>query len=235
MKPILYLRTSTKDQDPELQREQGVQFCIKLGLEEPEVYSEQGSAYKIEKVRPVWESVVELAKKQNRDIVIWKYDRCFRNQEEFYKFMKIMFEVYETKVYSVTEPTVLSFWELMDKFKPTGNPVFDELLKGIFRVLWDFMIRMVGDQAEEESKKKSERVKLAVRKKDGITKSYKGNKWGRRGISTQAKKKILELRKEGKSIQYISKNVTYTDKNNKPKNVSVGIVHKLLKESELNL
>ena len=44
MNPILYLRTSTKDQNPELQKESGVEFCVENSLGEPEVYSEKGSA-----------------------------------------------------------------------------------------------------------------------------------------------------------------------------------------------
>jgi hypothetical protein len=41
------------------------------------------------------------------------------------------------------------------------------------------MIQNEGEKAEEESKKKSDRVKLAVKQVNGVTKSYKGNKWGR--------------------------------------------------------
>lgn len=44
-----------------------------MGLKEPEVYSEQGSAYKLEKVRPIWEKVVQIAKKEKRDIIVWRY------------------------------------------------------------------------------------------------------------------------------------------------------------------
>ena len=52
--------------------------------------------------------------------------------------------------------------------------------------MWDFMIQQAGEEAEEESRKKSERVKLAVRNEDGVTKSYKGNKWGRKTMSSKA-------------------------------------------------
>ena len=220
MNPILYLRTSTKDQNPELQRRSGVEFCVERGFGEPEVYSEQGSAYKIEKIRPIWEKVVGVAKKEKRDIIIWKYDRCFRNRKEFYDFMKIMFEVYGTKVYSVTEPSIIGFWDMMDKAH-SDNPIFNELLKGLFMALWDFMIQQAGEQAEEESRKKSERVKLAVRKSEGqVTKSYKGNKWGRKNISTQKKNKIKELSKliPRPSIREISIK----------SGVSIGAVHKTL-------
>ncbi len=225
-KAIIYLRTSTKDQNPELQREDCVKFCTEKSLEVVEVVSEQGSAYKLEKVRPLWEAVIKRAKKEKLDIIIWKYDRCFRNRKEFFNFMKVMFEVYHKKVYSITEHSIINFWELMDKFKPTGNPVFDELLKGIFKVLWDFMIQNAGEQAEDESKKKSERVKMAIRKEGGVTRSYKGKRWGRKAIKVDDK--IIAAHKEGKKILEITKEVYYWDKNKHKKFVSAGYVHKVI-------
>lgn len=227
MKTIIYLRTSTKDQNPELQRKDCIDFCSKLGLEIVDIISEQGSAYKLEKIRPKWEKIRERAKEERLNIVLWKYDRAFRNREEFFKFMKIMFEVYGTKVYSVTEPSILSFWEMIDK-SHSDNPIFDELLQGLFRVLWDFMIKQAGEVAEEESRKKSDRVKLAVRKEEGVTKSYKGNKWGYHGVGEEADKRIIELFKEGKSQRQIAKEVFYWNKNRNKKFVSIGYVNKII-------
>ena len=226
MKAILYLRTSTKDQNPELQREDGVKFGADIGVEIVEVVSEQGSAYKLEKVRPKWESVVKRAKKEKLNIIVWRYDRAFRNREEFYKFMKVMFEVYKVKVYSVKEPSILSFWEMIGKTH-SDNPIYNELMEGIFKTLWNFMIQQAGEEAEEESRTKSERVKLAVRKVNGITKSYKGNKWGRKN-QPKAEEQILKLKKEGKTMREISKEVYYWDKNNHKKFVSIGFVHKVI-------
>ena len=211
MKAIIYLRTSTKDQNPELQRKDCIEFCSKRGLEVVEVVSEQGSAYKLEKVRPKWDAMLKRAKKEKLDIVLWKYDRAFRNRVEFFKFMKVMFEVYGTKVLSVTEPSILSFWELIAQ-SHSDNPVFNELLNSIFKAMWDFMIQQAGEQAEEESRKKSDRVKLAVRKSNGITKSYKGNKWGRKKLKVEDE--IIKLREKGKNLREICKEVYYWDKNN---------------------
>lgn len=221
-KAIIYLRTSTKEQNPELQLKQCKDFAITNNLEVMETISEQGSAYKIEKIRTKWEKAIEKAKSEKLDIVLWKYDRSFRNREEFFKFMKVMFEVYGTKVYSVTEPSILSFWNLLDTSN-TGNPIFDELLKNIFKAMWDFMIQQAGEQAEEESRKKSERVKLAVRKdNNGKTKSYKGNKWGRKTISTQKLNKIKQYYKEKpkSSVRQAEKEL----------GISKSVIHKYLKD-----
>jgi len=225
-KTIIYLRTSTKEQNPELQREKCVSFSKEIGLEIVEVVSEQSSAYKLEKIRPKWESVIQRAKKEKLNIVLWRYDRSFRNREEFFKFMKVMFEVYGVKIYSATETSILSFWDMLDK-SYSENPIFNELFKSILQAFWDFMIQTAGEQAEEESKKKSERVKLTVRKGEGkITKSYKGNKWGRKTLKVQ--KEIIKLFNEEKKYREICKEVFYWDKNNHKKYVSLGFVHKTI-------
>ena len=226
-KSIIYIRTSTKEQNPELQRQECIDFSTRMGLDLIEVVSEQSSAYKIDKKRPKWESLVERAKKEKLSIVLWKYDRAFRNREEFFKFIKVMFEVYGVKVYSVTEPSILSFWEMMDK-SHSDNPIFNELLNGIFKAMWDFMIQQAGEQAEEESKKKSDRVKLAVRKEDGVTKSYKGNKWGYHSLSKEVDKNIIRLFKEGKTYRNICKEVFYWDKSRNKRFVSIGYISKIV-------
>jgi DNA invertase Pin-like site-specific DNA recombinase len=234
-KPLLYLRTSTKDQNPELQKQQGIEFCIQIGLGEPEVFREKGSAYKIEKVRPVWESVLERAKTEKRDIVVWHYDRSFRNKLAFYEFMKVMFEYYGIKVYSVMQPSIIMMWKMIGK-EHTDNVMVNELMRDIFKAMFNFLIRQAGEEAQEESDKKSQRVRNAVRKEEGITKSYKGNKWGRKVLGKKVVGEIIKFYKEGKNLRQISNEVVYWDKNNHKKNVSLGYVHKIIglyKEGEI--
>lgn len=229
MKAIIYNRTSTKEQNPELQQKDCVEFCKSKGLEVVDIIAEQGSAYKLEKKRVKWEAVVERAKNEKLNIVLWRYDRAFRNRKLFYEFMKVMFEVYGVKVYSATEPSVISFWNMIGQ-SYSDNIIFNNLIKGIFNTLWDFLIQMAGEEAEEESRKKSGRVKLAVVRTEGqATKSYKGNKWGRKGLSAETISKVIELKKQGNSIRQISSQVTYWDKNNNQKNISIAGVHKILK------
>lgn len=257
MKAIIYLRTSTKDQNPELQREDCIRFCSEKGLKVVEVVSEQGSAYKIERVRPKWESVIKRAKKEGLDIVVWRYDRSFRNREEFYKFMKVMFEVYSKRVYSVKETSITDFWNMMDTTK-IDNPVFQELMTNLLKSLWDFMIKQAGEEAEEESRTKSDRVKMALRKvcpkcgkknnakekvclkcKNSLTgiklTSYKGKQWGRKKLK-KIDKRIIKLYQNGKTIREICEEIHYWDKSKHKKFVSLGFVHKILKENnQLNL
>jgi len=232
MKVLIYERTSTKEQHPELQNKDNINFCSLNNLEIVDIIEEQGSAWKKSSKRLEWEKCIELAKKNKYSIVLWRYDRAFRNREEFYKFMKIMFEVYNVKIYSVKEPSIMALWEMIDK-QNISDPIQSELIKGIMKVLWNFLIQSAGEQAEEESKKKSERVKLAVVREEGKkAKSYRGKKWGRKSIPKSAIELVLELNKKGYNIRKIASEVKYNDSSNNQKNISKSVVHKILNENK---
>lgn len=229
-KAIIKTRVSTEGQEDKLQEDDCIAFCKEKGLDVMEIISEKASAFKRGKARPEWERCIELAKTNKWHIVLWRYDRAFRNREEFYKFMKVMFEVYGVKIYSVKEPSILSLWDLMDK-QNIEDPVQSELIRGILKVLWNFLIQNAGEEAEQESLKKSQRVRLSVVKDGRVTKSYKGNKWGRKPLDQKIISAILEASSSGKSITEICKTITYWDSNNREKNVSRGVVHKILKSN----
>ena len=99
--------------------------------------------------------------------------------------------------------------------------------------------RLYNDKEYAEEKgiivkqQKSERVKNAVvRKKGKVTKSYKGNKWGRKSLSPQTISKVLELRANGLSMSQICKEVyIYDSHGNKTKNISKGAVHKIVSQN----
>ena len=95
-------------------------------------------------------------------------------------------------------------------------------------IVKDLMLQVIGWIAEEESIKKSERTKLAVRREDGITKSYKGDKWGRKRLPKKTQEEKLKLHKQGQSIRKISKQVCYYDHNNNKRQVSIASVHKTI-------
>ena len=83
------------------------------------------------------------------------------------------------------------------------------------------MLQIMGWLAEEESSKKSERVKAAVRHKQGKTLSYRGNKWGRKSLSKQKVRKILNLQSNNKSMRAIALEL----------GISLGSVHKTISKS----
>jgi len=100
-----------------------------------------------------------------------------------------------------------------------------------YKIINSLIMKVIRWLAKDEYKIKSDRVKTAVRKVNGVTKSYKGNKWGRKNL-LNVDKQILELRGQGKTMRQISEEVYYWDKNNHKKFVSVGYIHKTITNQE---
>ncbi len=211
---IIYIRTSTEEQNPGNQ----LRDCLKINsYGEYELSEEKQSAFK-DKDRPLFEEIRKRIKQNKLDhLICWDLDRLYRNRKkliEFFDFCKI----YKCKVHSYRQ-------EWLEQLNSIPEP-FNEIMHNL-------MLQIMGWLAEEESKKKSERVKLAVRKNKGKpTKSYKGNLWGRKSLSKNVVKEILKLHDAGLSIRKISAQVFYWDKNKNKKSVAIGSVHKIITQSK---
>jgi len=102
--------------------------------------------------------------------------------------------------------------------------------------MFDLMLQIMGWLAEEESIKKSERVKLAIRKTDKYGNRIKaisinGKKWGRKEIKNkQMINDIMELHKQKLSMVKIAKQVYYYDKSNNKVNPTSTTVWKIIKK-----
>lgn len=213
---IIYLRTSSEDQHPENQKKECMKLAENRGYEIKEVVLEKLSAFKqIE--RPEYERIKELARKgEIKAVIVWALDRWVRNRDTLIEDTTVL-KNYGCKIHSVKEA-----W--LEAINIEG---------ALGKTIQEFLLGLMGSMGEMESQRKSERVKLAVRKKDGITKSYKGNKWGRKNLSKQTITKVLQLRIDNPeiSIREIASQVVYYDKNNNAKNISRSAVHKLLSEN----
>jgi len=214
-KTIIYLRTSTEEQNPENQKRE----CLSLvKSEDYEILEEKQSAFK-DNERKQFELIrAGIKKGEIKELIVWDWDRLFRNRKklkEFFEFCKI----YKCEIHSFRQKFFEDFYKIPSPF--------DEIIQ-------ELVLNLMGWLAEDESKKKSERVKSAIRKdKKGQTISYKGNVWGRKAISKKVNHEIIEARKKGLSIREISQSVFYWDKNNNKRKVSVGYVQKTLKENGL--
>jgi len=207
-KAIIYIRTSTEEQEPENQ----IRDCVKLIGEDYLLFQDKQSAFKDNKQREDFEKARKLIKQGKIDkFVVWDLDRIYRNRiklKEFFQFCKI----YNCSIHSVNQ----QWLEELTNIPAPFNDIMHEL-----------MLNLMGWLAEDESKKKSDRVKLAVRRVQGKpTKSYKGNKWGRKALRID--ERIINLNKDGATMREICDEVYYWDKNNHKKFVSIGYVHKLL-------
>lgn len=203
MKEAIYIRTSTTEQNPDNQ----LRDCLNLSKGDYEIYKDQQSAWKDNKERFDFERLKKDIQSRNINVlIVWDLDRLFRNRLKLKDFLQFC------KAYKVS---LLSYRQsFLNNIASMPEPFND--------MMFDFMINWFGWLAEDESKKKSDRVKIAVRKKDGITLSYKGNKWGRKKVSSQKVNRILEClsRNPKPSMRVIAQEV----------NCSLGLVHKIIKD-----
>jgi len=212
MKEAIYIRTSTTEQNPDNQ----LHDCITLSKGEYEIYKDQQSAWKDNKERFGFERLKKDIQNRNINVlIVWDLDRLYRNRLKLKDFLQFC-KLYKCGLLSYRQSFLNNIIAMPEPFND---------------MMFDFMINWFGWLAEDESKKKSDRVKIAVRKKDGITLSYKGNKWGRKNVSSQKVNKILEClnRNPKPSMRIIAQEV----------NCSLGLVHKIItdfdsKNSSLN-
>ena len=206
---IIYIRTSTDEQNPANQ----LKDCQTLCGEEFEVLEDKQSAWREHKERPSFEKLRKMINQGKVDnLIVWDLDRIYRSRKNLVEFFKIC-EIKKCKINSYRQEWLRNINEMPSPWN---------------EIIHDFMIQIMGWLAQDESDKKSKRVRSAMReRKEGVY-SYKGNKWGRRELSTQVIKKVLELRNQGKSIREISKEVKHSDKNNNMVNISRSAVHKIV-------
>jgi len=179
---IIYIRTSTQEQNPKNQLEDCKKLAEKLNLKDYEFLEEKKSAFKDNVKRDVFNSIKKaIQKKEVKNLIVWDLDRLYSKRVNTVEFIR-NYSKLGLKVYSHRQ-------DWFERFNDIPEP-FNEIMS-------DLMLQIVSWMAEEESKKKGERVKLAVRKKEGKpTRSYKGNIWGRKSLSTFKKNKIKQLKKQ---------------------------------------
>ena len=220
MKAVIYIRTSTGEQEPENQRKPCLEFAKNRGYEVTEVLIEKLSGFKqIE--RPNYEKVKEMARKgEINAVIVWALDRWVRNRDTLIEDTVIL-RNYGCKIHSIRE----SWLEAINIEGSLG------------KTIQEFLLGLMGSIGEMESQRLSERVRLAVRKGKGTTKSYKGNKWGRKALTTQTINKVLNLKKNNPemSIRDISKQVVHYDSNKNAKQLSRSAVHKIIQDNSEKL
>jgi DNA invertase Pin-like site-specific DNA recombinase len=176
---IIYLRTSTEEQEPENQRKECLEFAKNRGYNVKEVLLERISAFSgIE--RPNYEKVKEMARKgEIQAVIVWALDRWIRNRDTLLEDVTIL-RNYGCKIHSVKEA-----W--LEAINIEGS---------LGRTVQEFLLGLIGSIAEMESQRKSERVKIAFQ-------NHKGKKWGRPKTHTNKINVILDWYKQGLSYREI--------------------------------
>lgn len=204
MKAIIYLRTSTREQNPELQKQECMTFAKQRGYEVIDCYEEKLSGFK-DIVRPKYDLIKEKARLgEIQAVIVWAFDRWVRNRDTLIEDVTIL-RNYGVKLHSVKDN-----W--LEAINIEGS---------LGKTIQEFLLGLLGSLAEMESKRKSERMKMAYD-------NYEGQEWGRPNLSNEVDSSIVEAYRQGKSLRNISKTVFYWDKNNNKKFVSLGYVHKII-------
>ena len=213
MSKAIYIRTSTDLQEPKLQL---ADIASMVELQDCTVYNEQDSAWKSNSKRPEFELMKSRIKKgQIKHIYCWDLDRLLRNRLQLKEFM-LFCKTYDCAIHSYRQ----NWLEEIHKVPAPWNEIINELLINVF-----------GWMAEEESSKKSARIKNAVRRTSSGTRSADGKKWGRKSIPKQTKLRILQLAEQGMSIRQIADSLIAYDGNKNEKKISKSAVHKTLCEN----
>ena len=218
LKVAIYIRTSTDDQNPQNQ----LNDCLSINKWEGyEVYEDRQSAWMDNKERIEFERLKkDIRNNLVNHLIIWDFDRLYRNRNKFKEFLLYL------KAFKVNLHSFRQSW--MEDIYRIPSP-WNEIVS-------DLMINIYGHIAEDESKKRSDRVKIAQVKVPGkMTHSYKGNKWGRRNIGSKVDERILELHRLGVSIRKICEQVSYYDNSRNEHHVSTGYVHKLISGSQAQM
>lgn len=202
---VIYLRTSTTEQFPEKQKADCLKFAESRNYNVIHIYEEQLSGYK-KIVRPNYEKVKQQAYAgEIQAVIVWALDRWVRNRDTLLEDISTLTS-YGCKIHSVQE----QWLEAIN-------------IEGVLgRTIQDFLLGLVGSLAQMESQRKSERTKMAYLNRSG--------RWGRKSLPKVTQQKIIDCYREGKSLRQISKEIYYYNKNNHPKKVSLGAVHKIVAE-----
>jgi DNA invertase Pin-like site-specific DNA recombinase len=177
---VVYLRVSTDDQNPENQKKEVLSLFEGSDVE---IYEENKSAFKDDFKREEFNKILKLIR-QNKvsKIAVWDLDRIYRNRGKLKEFFELC---------SSRGVEVLSFRQKWLNDIKTNNESLNQMLL-------DMLLNILGWLAEEESQKKSDRVKIAY-------KNHKGKTWGRpeSTLDYSTLLKIHQLKQNGLSIRKI--------------------------------
>ena len=217
---IIYNRTSTEEQNPENQLEDCKEVIKRLNIFEFEIIEEKQSAWKDDFKRDKFNELkLQIKKREVKKLIVWDLDRIYRNRIKLIAFFKYC-KTYGCKIFSFRQ----QFLEDINNAPEPWN-----------EMLFDNMIFILGWMAEEESSKKSERIRASLTKdKTGQTISKYGKIWGRKKVPIKTLRKITELHEQGKTYREISNEIYYWDINNHKKYVSIRLVHKTIVEFKRN-
>ena len=185
MKAVIYLRVSTKEQDPELQLKECMTLATSRGYADPIIITEHGSAFRDRgRNRPEYQRIKEMAHRgEVNAVIVWGMDRWVRDMDALLSDIQY-FKSLNVKVHSVKD-------EWVESINLPG--VMGEWIQRT-------IIGLIGMLAQWESERKRDRVNMAFA-------NYKGDSWGRPAFKRNREKyqEVIDLHTQGLSQRKIAK------------------------------
>ena len=208
-KAIVYLRVSTGTQEEKDQLPSCMDYCRKRRYVVLKVFKNKVSAWKKNVERKELDKCFNYAKHHGiKHIVFWSMSRLYRQRKRCVETIKY----YHTKGFEL-HFVKQGFLDSIHSFPPPWNDA-----------LFDFLVQVYADLAENESKEKSERVRKAHRYGDH-------ENWGRPSVPYTDEEIYQAYQKHG-SLRKASEHLPYRCKNRKKKYVSRTTIGKVVKKCQ---
>lgn len=175
---IIYIRTSTELQNPQNQ----LKDCESIAPAGAVIYEEKQSAWKDHvNARPIFKEIQDLIKnRQVASFTVWDLDRIYRKRTLTVEFMQLCNH----------------FNVVVKSYRQTWLSEIEKIPSPWNEIVHNQLIQIFGWIAEEESNKKSERVKIAFE-------NHKGKDWGRPKVDVNYFQ-VHNLKNQGLSIRAIA-------------------------------
>lgn len=206
---IVYLRVSTDKQNEQHQLSECMDVCP---VDDPFIVVEKQSAWSDNLAqRPEFKRIRDaILRGEVETLTFWDTDRLYRDRLSLVEFWRLCI-VKNVSLYSYRQ----SYFKAIEEVPQPWN----EILLGI-------LVQVFGHMGEEESNKRSDRVKKAY-------KNHSGEKWGRPDIPDVVIEDIIQNRKNGLSYRQIREHATYRNSKGQVRHVSLGKISEICKEAGL--
>ena len=205
-KAIIVVRVSTQEQDVDQQLPDCEKYCEERGWDVVEVYKEVQSAWKTYIPRKTLnKALAYVRRKRIPHVVFWDMDRFWRNRQKAVE-------------------TIRAYQELKIQLHFVRQAFLEDIMRAPHpwnEILYDMIINVLSWVAEEESKKRSDRVKKAY-------KYGKHKNWGRPRIPFTNEQIYKVYLQEG-TIRNTREKLPYKTKTGKKKFVSQGKIAEVVR------
>ena len=203
---IIITRASTNEQEARDQLPDCRRFCKERGWEVVREFQEIQSAWKTYVPRRKLDEALEYARKHRiPHIVFWDLDRYWRNRKLALEGIR-QYAKLGIKLHFVRQSYLEDLWNIPEPW----NAVF-----------YDIMINLLSALAQEESDKRSDRVKKAFQ-------SGKYSNWGKHGIGYTDEQIIEVYQREG-SLRKARLQLPYKTRSGKRKFVSIAKISQVVR------